>query len=95
MIVGGLVVLGKAELWRHVLTNPTTLVVAFAAGGVASILRTNPIGLAVCVAGLTALIIGPASTLVGVALGAGGFVALVVLFFAIGTILRTRQSRRA
>lgn len=95
MIIGAVVVLAKVELYRHLLINPTALIVALAAGGVASVLRTSPIGLAVCAAGLIALIIGPASTLVGIALGVGGFVALMVLFFAVGTILRARQSRRA
>lgn len=64
-------------------------VVAIALAG--SLLRVRPVGTAVTTALLLALVLGAHSLGLGLALGFGGFALLIALFFAISTVLLTRQ----
>jgi hypothetical protein len=83
----------KLEAWRHLIRNAVGLWLVFGLGVFTSILRTRPVGLAVSVAGLTALIVGP-SLPVAIGLGVGLFLALLVLFAVVGTVLMARQPGR-
>jgi hypothetical protein len=89
-IVACLAAVSKVELWRHLIRNAAGLWAVFGLGLFGSILRTRPVGLAISVAGLTAMIVRPALPL-ALGLGIGLFALLLVLFTAVGSVLMARQ----
>lgn len=94
IVVGvGLAVSKGAEL--HVLRHPWGWTVLLGAAGVGALLRGRPVAVAVLAAPAIALLINPASVLLGLGIGFGAFALLLTLFVAIGTLLRFADLRAA
>lgn len=89
VVVGAL----KVEAYASLLEHRAALIAALAAALVASVIRQRPKPLLIAALGaaLFASALAPHPVLAGVALGVGAFVLLVVLFFAISTVLHARQ----
>jgi hypothetical protein len=81
----------KIEAYASLLHHRGALIGALAAGLLAAILRTKPLAIAACTAGILGFALALHPALAGVALGVGAFVVLLALFFAISTVLHARQ----
>ncbi len=91
LIVGVGLALGKADALTALLDHRPEVIAFLGLGLALSVLRPRPIGIAATAAPLLAFTLAPASTALGIALGVGGFVLLLALFIAIGTVLHARQ----
>jgi hypothetical protein len=93
-VIGGLVLVAlKSEGIARAALHRGGLIAVVAIALAGCLLRVRPVGTAVATALLLALVLGAHSLGLGVALGFGGFALLIALFFAISTVLHTRQRR--
>lgn len=92
LIVGVLVVVGKSEGLAELIHHRVSLIALLALGVAFSVLRPRPALLAATAAPLLAVTVGRHSLALGLALGVGGYVVLLALFYAIGTVLMARQT---
>ena len=88
----GLAIL-KAHAFMGLLHHRPGVIALLGLGLAFSVLRLQPVTFAVTAGPLLAFVLAPGSTALGIALGFGAFVLLLVLFMAIGTVLRARQLR--
>lgn len=93
LIVGVGVALVKADVLVAVLQHRTEVIAVLGLGLAFSVLRPQPVGIAVSAAAMLAFTLAPSSTLLGIALGLGAFVLLLALFIAIGSLLHARQDQ--
>ncbi len=84
---------GKAHAIAEVLHHRNEVIAVLGVGLAVSVLRIRLMSVAAATAALFALAVDPRSVALGIALGAGAFVLLVVVFFAIATVLHARQDR--
>lgn len=93
-LIGGLVLaVLKSEALVKLIVHRGSLIAVAAVILATSVLRGRPVGIAATTALLLALVLGAHSLGLGVGLGFGGFALLMVLFFAISTVLHARQDR--
>jgi hypothetical protein len=93
LIVGIGLALGKTEGLRELLHHQGELIALLGLGLAFSVLRPRPVGIALTAAPLLAFALAPRSTVLGIALGLGGFVLLLALFFAVASVLHARQEQ--
>ncbi|MBV8948471.1 MAG: hypothetical protein JO286_17175 [Solirubrobacterales bacterium] len=81
----------KARGIEEVTHHRPEVIAALALVLVASLLRPRPVLMAAAAAGLLAFALAPHPAGVGIAVGVGAFVVLMLVFFAIATMLHARQ----
>jgi hypothetical protein len=79
---------GKGLALRDLLNHPASLLVVVGVIGVAALLRGRLVLTACAGAVIVPVVVSPSSVLTGIAIGFGTLVTLMVLFVAVGTVLR-------
>jgi hypothetical protein len=81
----------KVEAYASLLHDRAGMISVLAVGLLVALVRTKPLEIAACAAGILGFALAFHPVLAGVSVGVGAFVILIALFFTISTVLHARQ----